>query len=176
MRIELPQRFPEICFGPETRGAGEDTGGLARGENENMAGGEYVAGFREPTGVLMSPISMKRWRAQPTRAKGKPGPRRIPINHWEESHGAVPLGYVVNTPLRAQGFAGNGEGVRQLQSNRKNIVRYERKDKNSATTGNLAMNSGTEPVPQPSYKRQFIYEVLLHLVKTKSKNKRNAKE
>ena len=78
----------------------------------------------------MSPISMKRWHAQATQAQGKPGPKRIPINHWEESDGAVPLCHGVNTPLRARGLPTNGEttAARRLQ-NRNHIMRYERKDR-----------------------------------------------
>jgi outer membrane protein assembly factor BamB len=67
----------------------------------------HIAGSREQKWVLMHPISMNRWREQGTRAKEKFGPRRIPINHWEESQRAVPLCYGANPRVRTQGLPAN---------------------------------------------------------------------
>jgi hypothetical protein len=86
MRSEQTQRFPEICLGPESRGDGEDSGWVARGEGENMAGGKYFSRFREPTGVLRYLISMNGRRRRLCDA-----PRHLPVVRWVEVDFTVPV-------------------------------------------------------------------------------------
>jgi hypothetical protein len=84
-------QHPSSGSGRKPEGAPEDIGEPARGDGENIAGGKYFSSFREPTSILMSPISMNRCHAQATQANTQPRPGGIPIDRWEETHCAVPI-------------------------------------------------------------------------------------
>jgi len=59
MMFEQTQRFPEICFEPETRVENEVTEDAPRGEDEKIAGGKDFPGFREPQASSSLPLESR---------------------------------------------------------------------------------------------------------------------